>query len=417
MSYVTWKVEHIPFINNGWDDDDKVELSTIRDMMIMVGLGEKKDSFKFKIANFNNNFDNTINPNDKITIYRAVNTDTVTTEDTLLVGGVKDTPEEYSAKANDIRVDGYNYSETIANALAFVDVENLTIDAALKLALENAGQQNDNFKVTWNENNPSTKQDDVTAFPIVSGNARFYNKPLKHIIEKLSTNVQTQDGDYFWYVDNNNTLVWRPKTTTLTATFNSSDSTHTKLKIGKDIKGVRNYIILKGGLDPENNQIQNRYINQTSVSTNGVKYNFVASDVNNAQQLVNEDLVRDYGQTIEANSYPKFPFTSTWISAATGLQATAADEDEYVEIVRAHIKAALKIEGQIIAEAYQYGKLTVDVTFQAGVKTYPLGAVIKCTIPEVRDEDFYLRVSEIQYTTTTDTFTLTEDTGTLGQGS
>lgn len=417
MTYTTWKIEHTPFINNAWDDGDKTTLTTYFKPLVQATLGDGRDSFNFNMLNRNGEFDNFFNPNDKIVISRTANTDITTTDDILMIGTVKDVPETQTSGKKQLKVEGFNFSETVMNAIVFVDLNGIKINDALELALNNASNKNTNFAVTWNTNNPSKLSDGTTDFPIITSDSRYFNKQLKKIIEKYSTIQATGDGNYYWYVDENNTFVWRQQDDVDIYEFNAGTDNYKKIKIGKDTKGVRNYVILKGGVDPQNNQIQTKYIDWSSVSINGMRYHILISENNNAKDLIYDDLVLDYGvNEIGNNSYPAFPFTSTWVSSATGSTVTAADEDEYIEVVRAHIKAALLDEGKKFTDSLLYGKLKVELMFRAGEKTWGLGDNITCTIPQIRDLPFTLRVSDIQYTNTTDTYTLEEDIGSIGKG-
>ena len=76
---------------------------------------------------------------------------------------------------------------------------------------------------------------------------------------------------------------------------------------------------------------------------------------------------------------------------------------------------SLKDEGARMADTLMYGKLKMDVTYRVGTKAYGLGDLIACTVPKIRTLPINMRVKEIQYSTTTDKYTLEEDIGTLGE--
>lgn len=412
MTYVYWKVVHTPFLNNGWNPGDETVITNLVRPQTITQLGDTKDSFQFNLVNTFNNFDNFFNVNDKIVIYRTINTNIVTDSDIIMVGTISDNPDEYSYNSNKITCKGVNFSETIANAIVFADLNGKTVPNAIKFALENAAQKNPNFKVTWDSGNDSYIA--TKTFPTLVSDTRFFNKPLKNILEKYSSNQKTNNGDFYWYVSNSNTLVWRPKISSVDYSFNSSTSTHLSMKTSKDKSGIKNFFILKGGKDPQGNQIQTRYVNWSSVNKNGIKYYIMVSENNNARNLIQGDLRRVYGDNIGNNSYPSFPFTSTWVSKDTGSVITATSASDYVEKVRNHIKAALVGEARLIAEYLQYGKFTLELTFKAGTKTWGLGTNVECTIPEIRSIPFILRVKKVQLTSNVDTYTLEEDVGTIG---
>jgi len=427
MSYVTWEIKHTPFDNNGWDGGDTTTLTEFHSPVVRVQMGDAKDSFSFKVTNTFDDYDAFFEPNDRITVSRILNSTTVTTSDIIMVGTIKDVPQIESYAGETLTVEGYNYSEIITQAIVFVDFQNKTVDQALKDAVANAAQTNPNFTVTWHPSNPSLKTND-DAFPTVDDD-RFYYKPLRNIIEKYSTNQYTGDGDYYWYVDEDNKFVWRPKTGDVDDTLDASTENYYSLQIGKDIKGIRNYVILKGGHDPAGNQIMTRYINWSSVNTVGVKFHFLISENNKSRNLIQQDLRQSYGDDIGTNTVPTFPFTTSWkarftyttknegVSVTAGSAVYVTSAAEYIEVIRTEIKKRLVEEGKLFAENMQYGKLTLQFAFPSGAKTWGLGTNLQCTVPKIRTLPFTMRVTEILYQDSDDTFVLTEDEGTLGQGS
>jgi len=417
MTFVTWKLEHTPFANNTYDSDDTVTLTDFYDPIMSVKLGTAKDTFSFKVTNFNDNFNDYFNVKDKIVLSRVINSDTVTTDDIKMVGVCKDIPEEHSSGQNLIRVEGVNYSETITNGIFFGDVENETIPQAIKHGIDFVSGTTPNFKVVWHPDNPDVKQD-LTAFPSITIDTHFWYKPLRDLIEKYSTNQETTDGHYYWYVNNNNYFIWRPMKSGIKEgyEFNKTTDTFKSIKVSKDISGIRNYIIMKGGFDPQGNQIQRTVPDFVSIAKNGMRFYVHISKTNKAEELIKSDLDNSYGKDIGDNSYPSLPYTTPWISAATNAVVVCTTKSDYVTAIREHIKALLNAEGQEMLELYRYGKLKIDLVFDVGSKnSWQLGDNINCTIPNIRELPFVMRIKEIQYTTTTDTFTLEEDKGTLGE--
>jgi len=411
MSYTFWQIDHIPF-NNGWDDGDKTTLTSFYDPSLLTKTGNSRDQFTFKVVNFNDERDNFFNPNDKIIIYRVLNSETITTADILMIGSVKDDPETQEFQTNEIRIEGFNFSETVMNALVFADLVGKTIPDAIEEALESASQKNSNFAVTWHPDNPTLTSTDAV-FPTLGSDTRYFNKPLRSIVEKYSTNQETGDGDYYWYVNNQNQFVWRREDNDIDYSFDSSTDIYKTLKISKDVKDVKNFIILKGGIDPQGNQIQTKYVNYSSTAKHGTKFLFHVSKNNDAKNTIQQDLRESYGDNIEDNSYPTFPFTSTWISASTKAVVTAANKGDYVNVIREHIKAALAQEGKKLADKLANGKLELSLEFAAGTIEWGLGTNINCTIPKISDVAKTMRITGIQYTNISDTFTLKEDEGTL----
>lgn len=430
MGFTRWKIERTPFVGGVWVPASAVTLTSYYDPIVSMSLGDGRDSFKFKVINFDGRFDNYFQPNDKITISRLTSsTASFTSTDILMVGAINNTPETISGKSDMLGIEGYNFSESVMSALTFVDAQGLSIPDTLEAAVNSVKAYNNNFTVTWATTNPSLTTSS-TSFPAVY--EKIFNKPLKYVFEKYSTQQATTDGTYIWYVDNNNEIQWKNGSSTSTYSFNSQTDTFIDMKTGKDVKDVKNFIIIKGGLDPENKQIQVKYQDFASISKHGQKFYILVSQTTNAQVLNKQDLTKAYG--VDANKqitkYPTFPFTTSWqssytgtvdgVSMTAGVAVTISDsgsettnKQRYVSVLRKHVTTLLEDEAPTFAETRKWGKLKVDISFRAGQQSWGLGDQVNATIPKLKSTPFLLRVKEIQYTTDVDTYSLEEDIGSI----
>lgn len=402
MVTVYWKLDHQPFNNGNYGSTNT--LTYYHDVIVNTAGGDSKDSFDFKVDNFQGEFDTTFNPKDKVTIYRQIDSSTGWSSDDVLMNGViRQVPETEKYNQSLIMVKGYNHSETVTNALVFIDTTNGNYDVAelMQYALTSVQNFNENFKVTWHPNNPSVKTTGGS-FPTIR--ERIFYKPLSYILEKYSGKDFTDDVNYYWYVDTQNRLVWRPRLDSVEATFDATTDEHLELKVDKDTKDVKNFIIVKAGLDPKNNPIQERYGDYNSIAKNGFKYHFLIDDNKTAQSLLDADRSDAGVDNMEDASYP---FTPKW-SGGTSY----SNFDDYVAGFRAYVKAYAKQLGKDFADLYANGKLQVDLAFIPGTKSWGIGDMIACNIPQVSASNSkLLRVMKAQYTSTIDTFTLEEDVG------
>lgn len=403
MSFVTWKIERTPFnVSSKTWSSTSTTLTEYYDPVVIVNLGEARDTFNFKVCNFNDNFSNYFQPNDKITISRVINSTSTASSDIIMVGSVQNTPEEEDGMRTTVRVEGANFSETILGGIVFFDPRGMTIPTAIQAALNAIGVYNSNFTVTWNGSNPTTKSNG-SAFPTV--NEKWFNKPIKAFIEKYSVSDITGDGNYYYYVDKNNTLVWRQKSNSVTWTFNTASSPYKSLRINKDLKEVKNWVIIKGGTDPDGSPIQTRVQNMESISKHGLKPYILPSISKNAEMLVKEDKDR-FGVTNMSSA--SYPLTPAWNGGSS-----VANYAAYVTALRVYVKSQCDLEGQAFLNARQYGKLKVDLEFSPGGVSWGLGDLVECTIPSLSSSAKNLRVTDIQYTTEADTYTLVEDIGSI----
>jgi len=426
MTYVTWKIERT-------DSDDNVTTFTNYSRPILnMNLGDGKDSFSFDIANGTGDWDNYWKARDKVTIYRAVNTDTTTSDDILMVGSVVDTPITDTGSANKLKVKGFNYSEAVMGTIVFVDATDLDVPNAIKKALDNAGLFHPNFKVTWNSNNKLVKRDESTSFPTVG--KKYFYKTIKQMLEELSSDEYTADGRYFWYVDNANTLVWKADSSFDADTFNDTTDGYRSKKVGKDTSKVKNFVVGRGGTTPSGQPITEYYPDYTSIAKHGMKYHYFTEDNNLCQTLVKADIVKSGGT--EADRYPNLSstFTTSWkyegedkdlaydtvatngstITFDTGTTGSEANSQaDYNQALKLHVRAVMKKHMTELVNKTRGGQRKIDLELQPGQKNWGLGSIITVTDSNLGTTPLPLRVDEVQYTTNSDRFSLVEDEGKL----
>lgn len=419
--YVTWKVDWTPFIDGTWDSSNTETITLFHDPILNLSLGEKRDSFDFKVTNLNGEYDQKFKPEDRIEIYRGINTNTPISNDLIMVGTVQDTPYTKTGNRIDHRVKGYNYSESVARAIVFVDGDGRPIPEVLQEALDSAGN-NSSFKVEWDAGNPSVKTD---GDPFPGINERFFNRPLRAILEKYSKQQNTEDGFYYWYINRHNKLVWRPQSSATSYDFNLITTPFVEFKYEKDMSNIVNFVIVKGGLDPAGKPIQDRFIDHASANKRGRKFMPIVAQTVNAQSLNQEDVLKSNdGDANVTSRYPEsYPFTTTWRSSLTavvegvnmvkGQTVTVNSDKQYVGVMRAHVRRMLVDEGKSYVANNKYGRLKVDLEFKPGQIVWGLGDNISMTIPAVDIGSKVLRVTDIQHSTNGDTYSLEEDIGTL----
>ena len=406
--YVNWKVERYARTGDSTWSATPIELSDFYDILIRMSLGDGKDTFSFKQTNFNNELDDYWNIGDKVVLSYKVN-DTASASDIVMNGIVTNIPNEDSYNNNFIRVEGNNYSETLMSALVFYAPNGATnLVSYLQEALNSIALYNENFKVTWNGDNPSVKIDDVTAFPTYD--ERWFYKSFLKLLEKYSTNSYTDDGNYYWYVNVDNELVWRPKTQGITASFNQTTDDYNSLKTKKDIKGVVNFVIAKGGLSPAMKPITIKYDNAVSRAKHGFKYKLLISEHNTANNLMLQDGLLGQGSTTR---YPtSYSYVTKWSRIDTGATITVANDAEYDDAIRDEVKRRLKREAKEYVTARKDGKLMIELSFING-KGWTIGDNINTTIADIGFANKPMRVKEVELTNSGERYTLEEDEGTI----
>lgn len=425
MSFVTWRLQKQSIDSNNDYSGSVTTLTEFSRPIVEVNSGDAKDTFSFTINNFNDEFNNYFQPQDKIIIARAYNTTVVTDDDIIIVGAVKDPPYNRTGSRNEIKIEGFNYSESIFSAIIpRLDARALTIPQAIQSGLNAIKGNNPNFRIQWHPSNPSLTTTD-TAFPTVYKD--YSNAPFNKFIEEVSSAPVTGDGRYYYYVDKDNYLVWRASTGgAIAGTFDSSTDDYKSIKSGKDTKGIVNYVIIKGGRDPSGNPIQRPYIDAVSTAKNGYKFYYVVDPGIQAETLVSQDMDKS-DPTKKGAHTQRFPysynFTCSWLSSVDDSSATptmskgvapvVTSNGEYTSVVRREIVARMDRYGNSTLAAYSKGKLKIDISFEAGSKAWGLLDQIQCTIPEVFSGTKVMRIRDIQFTDNTDVYGLEEDVGTI----
>lgn len=425
MSFVTWKLVHTPY-QAGYDSsgDSDTDITDSFKHSYTTAIGDSRDTFSFKLLNSYGKYSNKINPRDRIIIYRAVDSLTVNTDtDLLAVCTVTDIPEKVSSTNRELSIKGYNYSETVLNAIIFTDPlsSNQTIPEALESGLLFMQSNiNSNF-VVWSDTNPTVTSSGAP-FPEIE--ERFYYKPYRQLIEKYSSSNYTEDGRYYWYINRNNELIWRKEENKSSYDFNYETNTDFfSYEVSKDTKDIINSVIIKGGISPRGKSVSKKVDNYSSQSKHGQRTKYVVED-RNFIGFVNEQDILNLGgdpsdgtlpSSIAGFSYPSTNFT--WLRY-TEFTSITSDKD-YDNKLRDYVQESfLAKTGNEIIRFNANGKLNITIGFQAGRVFWGLGDVISVTAPNISGEEGVtvtknLRVKEIRYVDSSEFYVLEEDIGTF----
>lgn len=423
--YSNWKIDWFSFnsATGGYDNTPTSTLSNYHDVVLRTGLGDVKDTFDFKMTNNNGQLNNVFNNGDKFIISREVNTSTFTSESVLMTGVSNDVPFD-NETLNIQRISGANYSETLANAIVFVGAgDTLDVSSFIQEALRSVAVYNDLFQVRWHPSNPILKTDN-TPFPNAE---RWYNKSINLLLEKYSSKVINKDTNYYWYIDKDNFLIWRPMSTGTIYSFDSTQDNYLKLKSKKDTKGIVNFVIMKGDLSPSGKVIQTRVDNAVSRVKNGYRPYIITSSANYSRELVELDRSSNPTTFDEGDSVPNsFPFTTSWKSRIARASSptmvvnspvTVSNSKQYNVAITLQATYELQQEADRFLQARGDGKLQVEILFQPGStpssELWRIGDIISVTIPELGFANTLLRVQTAEYATTSDSYTLIQDEVTI----
>ena len=373
---------------------------------IKIGLGTKKDTFSFKINNNYNKYfmsGNIFEKGDKVEIYQTKNTTTVTSDD-LLIDGVITTIINNNDTSKQLTIEGKSRTEMFLEGLTFVTMSTpLTPPEILQESLNFHNRNNQNFTITWNSNNPATKED-TTAFPTYQ--IETFYKSMNLTFEKYSSSEYTKDGNYYYYLDKDNTLVWNKKKSDSLGVINESKCQ--SVKIRDDNEDVINSVIINAGYTPKGKPIRTYYYDYASRNEHGAKWKYLTSTNTIASDLILEEQNADdeaSGGNFDSNSglFPNsYPYTTYTDSASIANDGEWEDWVKSVSLTRA--KAQAKAYCQNVNQSLVKADIVLPFTTD-----YVIGGVYTCNFSSGNIEGIPLRVNEISYGDYTTTLYLKED--------
>ena len=219
----------------------------------------------------------------------------------------------------------------------------------------------------------------------------------------------------------------QPKNTSSLFSFDASNDTYLSMKSKKDTKEVVNFVIVKGDTSPSGKIIQTRVDNAVSRVKNGFKPYILTSVANYGKELVETDRAAYPTSFDEGDTNPNtYNFTTAWKSSVnrassptmtSGSVVTVSSAKEYNIAVTEQAKYLLKLEANRYLEERGDGKVQLEVRFKPGGtpngSIWRIGNVINVTIPELGKTNDPMRVESAEYSSTSETYTLIEDEGTI----
>ncbi len=402
MSYKTFKVELYKRAGAGWSTTAN-NISGFFNPTVRTAINDKKDSFSFNILNNNNQYfgaGSTFENGDRIVISSAINTSTIASSDALIDGVILNVVEDISTN-NTLRIEGKNRTEMFLEGLCFVTSSiQKTPPEILEASLNFYNAQNGNFHITWSATNPSVKSD-TTAFPTYYV-ADFY-KPMNVVFERYSSNEYTQDGNYFYYINLANELVWAQMSAVSVDTIEETDCQ--KISIGSKGDQIVNSLVVYCGQDAYSNGIRAYAFDWGSRGKNGAKWKPMTSTNDIATTLMDEEKRTNASDFDDDSSwFPKsssYPYTTSW-------GVSCADDDEYNAAIRAESKNRGLTRGQAYLNGRKDEVLSLKVTLPF-TKSFSLGTVVTCNFPTYNLIGRGVRIHGIDYDSYSTTLILKED--------
>jgi hypothetical protein len=402
MVQVNWLLEYTSDLGGTGVDDT---IDNFYDIQVIKTLGDGRDRLQFKVPSNVPEAD-LIQNRSKIAVSRRVNDTNFTPDDVEMVAAVNKRPrtDGISQSYRDIR--GNNFSKTIMDAVVFLDATDESIVDTLKLSLQSISNYSQDYGVTWNPNNPDLTTDGQQ-FPDYG--EKLFFKSFVDVAERASQNSKTGDGDYYYYVDLNNTFVWRPENTDSDKVIDKTYP-YISAKEKLDSDDVINYVRIKGDTLPSGKAIEAEARDYGSMNKHGVRFRVVQSEsklAGNTHNATMSELGADSDDTFpsDINGF-SYPFTPSW----NGGNSVSTDK-EYSDALGSYVRRQLEDEANKIIDVNSNGYFMLELEVSPADNDFSLGENVTVKLPEFPEK--VLRVTELQLTSTVDVVTLKEDTPTI----
>lgn len=385
-------------------------ISDAYDIDVGFRLGELNDTFEFKLSNPNGSNKNTFKVQDRVTVHFLLNGDTYSDSNMLINGIVKGISQTSGEKGEILSISGVSFGEITTTGLVFATSINKNCMEHIDNCRQSIALRNGNFGITWNSGNPSLKSDGVTAFPkLPTYNTREYDKSFYKILETYLTNEYTDDGNYYWYVNNAKELVIRKRLSTQdTSLIEGTDDILTH-KIGVDASKIYNFIVVKCGNDPRGSPMSSRYDDPVSRTQYGFRYYMlIRTDI--GTNLL--DYERTQGGIPVDKTFPTaYPYTIRGWKDSLGADIVVNSDKEFVEEFRIHAKDVGALAGKNYATMYS-SKLHQLTVVLPPTNAYSIGSMIMCNFPSYGLNNILMRVTEITYSDENTMLTLLQEVAT-----
>jgi hypothetical protein len=358
-------------------------LSYARDLKLDLGAQSVKDKFSFSLDRGDQHMDNTLGETgmptpfmeeqDLIRVYMKkdpVDDYAYVQDDIIFEGTVRQVAQKLDDSGNICTVEGFNWFEVFFDVEIPIGGSNYTDKTCMEMLrymIENQ-LSGTGINIGWDPSNPTFKQDGVTSFPQKSMSLNY--TPIFMIIEKLSSNEYTSDGQYTYYIsrgtDGRNLFSIRAQTGETEDLVLSDEVIPIEtVDINRGSDNVRNYIIYNCGIDLYGVSVEWYYFNSTSIGKYGWKTYFAINETGNifSALLSREITDKKSSFTFDAQGNLTSPFPASYpYTFAFNSAISAANAAEYNQKLREEALAQGLQKARAIADNYNTAYYLVDLT-------------------------------------------------------
>lgn len=411
--------------NDAWSTSSNTISNVAIDVEIKKGVMNVKDTFSFRLARPQTYYTSatpTVEYGDLVRIYFTRDTTTFTVSDLLIEGVVTTVPLDEGPDNKFITVKGNDFFEMMFS----VQIPISGLEGSQKTCMEILRGAMDRYEFSsrnlyWDSTNPTTKANG-DSFPIIDLALNY--TPFYQIVEKLTSNENTGDGQYVYYVTTDGTRRYltirnRQEATTL-GSFTEGTLTES-IKLEKNKDDVKNFVIYNAGNDLAGNPAEFFVADYASIGKVGFQEYYMIEETADVTDYVMQEEARQAGTTYFAwangkwdatssgtvGQYPKaFPYTwQRW--QISGTYATATDDEEFDDQLRTIGMNQASIIARNFIERTKTPKYRTEMSFRFR-NDFTLGGLYDVVVP-TRNINRKLRITEATHTLRGTTITFEED--------
>ncbi len=394
------------FVNNVQTNDYSISGSSIT-FDTAPSLGSKNVKLKYSLIEYE----------DRVEISQKKNSSSYTNDDLLIAGIVNDLTGGSTSSGRNLNVSGVGLIEIFFNTLAFsksyvnAGDRTGTVPDIIQTVISQVNSLNVNRTVDWNGN---TTKSNGSSFEKITYYANY--KRALDIIEELSSDRYTKDGQYYYYVRFNKSsgkyeLFWQPKTGSVIQSNLTEGTEPYNIKFDLSDEDVVNAVIYNCGADPKGNGMEFLFLSSAGNTFNGgggTKWLYMTDTSHIGDDILNEEFVNnssDWDQTDDGfrqDTFPNYPYTASFDNRSedppydeTGGTVSVSDDNGFIDAVRLEAKGRGYALAKRITDLHNKARQTYKILLPFTTNTdFAIGSLIKLNTESFGGVDLSLRIME-----------------------
>jgi hypothetical protein len=413
MAYVTRKVEVFNKEGDSWATDGTAIPSAFN-VEVKKGTGKIKNSFSFKVPKGKEYFEKVSNPfinENLVDIYIKEDGTAFVDSDRLIQGTIKSVGQSMDDSGDVLFIKGDDFTEVFFDNHLPINEENKTWVELIKIVLEQA-KNNNNKQIEWGTANPDRKNGTASSeFP--KKNLVLNYTRVSEIIEKLTSNEFTEDGQYVYWLENKGGTFYfntRFKGSEVAGTITEGEDNY-QTKIRKKKENIKNFVIFNCGLDLNGNAVEGVYYDEVSIGKYGFK-SYYATELTgdlfvNVLNTEREANISSFNPNSEGEPTVKIPTTFPYTFVDGYVSDGTTNFNSYLKDGTGKVLS----QGEQIAAAIASNSSTPQYTLELNQRftnKYNLGEQWSCNFPS-RNINRPLRIEAISQKVGETSITFVED--------